>query len=695
MDKRNKILIVDDSEINRSLLADMLSGEYSLMEASDGLEAVALISQHHTELSMVLLDIVMPEMDGFEVLASMNGAGLLEHLPVIMISAETSAAYIDHAYELGAAEYISRPFDEQTVKRRVKNTITLYSKQKSLENLVTEQILEKEKSNQVMIEILSHIVEFRNGESGLHVLHIRIITEALLKQLAKRTSRYNLTARQINLISNASALHDIGKISIPEAILNKPGRLTPEEYEVIKTHSVIGAEMLENVPYYQDEELVRMARDICRWHHERYDGGGYPDGLKGDDIPVSAQVVALADVYDALTSRRVYKPAYSHDEALRMILDGECGAFGPLLLECLCSEKPFLEKELQVRSAGGISKMELQNMTRSLIQNSNASNRTLALLEQERTKYQFFASMSKEIQFEYSRSSDVLTLSEWGAAQLGVSTVIVHPVENREVLRIFAKKDYMDLLLHLNEARPEDPIVTCTYRINMQGTPRWCKVVARPLWVMEETDELTGMIGKLIDIHEEHIELDRLKQIARFDSLTGLYNRAYACKAIEEALLGNRAGNRRFALLLLDLDYFKNANDQYGHQFGDKVLEEVAGKVRGSVRSNDICARIGGDEFLIFMEYKDNIALLVERVYRAIGGQYHNFRIAASMGVALSPENGMEYDQLFLHADKALYAAKKNGRHHYCFYDDTMQELLSVLSRVEEGTEKTTEKTRY
>lgn len=684
MDKSNKILIVDDSEINRSLLADMLSADYSLLEASNGLEAMVLINQYHSELSMVLLDIVMPEMDGFEVLASMNGAGLLERLPVIMISAETSSAYIDHAYELGAAEYISRPFDEQTVKRRVKNTITLYSKQKTLENLVTEQILEKEKSNLVMIEILSHIVEFRNGESGLHVLHIRIITEALLKQLAKRTNRYNLNAKQINLISNVSALHDIGKISIPEEILNKPGRLTPEEYEIIKTHSVIGAEMLENVPYYQDEELVRMARDICRWHHERYDGSGYPDGLKGDDIPISAQVVALADVYDALTSRRVYKPAYSHEEALRMIMDGECGAFSPLLLECLCSVKLYLERELHVRSAEGISKMELQDMTRSLIQSSNASNRTLALLEQERTKYQFFASMSKEIQFEYSGSSDVLTVSDWGAEQLGVSSVLVHPGRNKEIYKIFTREDFVDLRNRLSSAKPEDPIVTCTYRINVQGSPRWCKVIARPLWVMEETNELTGMIGKLIDIHEEHIELDRLKQIARYDSLTGLYNRAYACKAIEEALKESRAENKKFALLLLDLDYFKNANDQYGHQFGDRVLEEVAIKVRNSVRANDICARIGGDEFLIFMEYKDNIELLVDRVYQAIGGRYENFVIAASMGVALAPENGMGYDLLFLHADKALYAAKKNGRSHYCFYDDSMQDLLSVLSRVDD-----------
>lgn len=292
--------------------------------------------------------------------------------------------------------------------------------------------------------------------------------------------------------------------------------------------------------------------------------------------------------------------------------------------------------------------------------------------------------MSKEIQFEYSGSSDVLTVSDWGAEQLGVSSVLVHPGRNKEIYKIFTREDFVDLRNRLSSAKPEDPIVTCTYRINVQGSPRWCKVIARPLWVMEETNELTGMIGKLIDIHEEHIELDRLKQIARYDSLTGLYNRAYACKAIEEALKESRAENKKFALLLLDLDYFKNANDQYGHQFGDRVLEEVAIKVRNSVRANDICARIGGDEFLIFMEYKDNIELLVDRVYQAIGGRYENFVIAASMGVALAPENGMGYDLLFLHADKALYAAKKNGRSHYCFYDDSMQDLLSVLSRVDD-----------
>ena len=333
--KQQQILIVDDSEMNRKILVEMLKSDFRILEAADGEECISLLEQYGTGISLIMLDIVMPSLDGFSVLAYMNRKHWIDDIPVIMISSEESGSYIQRAYEMGVSDYISRPFDAKVVYQRVYNTIKLYMKQRRLINLVSDQVYEKEKNNMIMVSILSHIVEFRNGESGLHVVNINSVSALILEQLVQKTDMYKLSWARQYMIATASALHDIGKIGIDEKILNKPGRLTPEEYEIMKTHSVIGYDMLNSIELYQDEELVKVAKEICRWHHERYDGRGYPDGLKGEEIPVSAQVVSLADVYDALVSERVYKKAFSHEQAMNMILNGECGAFNPILLECL------------------------------------------------------------------------------------------------------------------------------------------------------------------------------------------------------------------------------------------------------------------------------------------------------------------------------------------------------------------------
>lgn len=347
MEYQETILIVDDSALNRMVLAEILGKEnYTFLEAENGQQAVELLDCH-PEVDLLLLDITMPEIDGFGVLEIMNQYHWIEETPVIMISAEDAYSFIERAYDLGASDYITRPFDARVVCRRVSNTLMLYAKQKRLVQMVAEQVYEKEKVSNTMISILSHIVEFRNNESGLHVVHIRTITELLLRRLRKKTDRYPLTEADISLISTASALHDIGKINIPEQILNKPGRLTKEEFEIVKTHSAVGEHMLRQIPFNQNEPLVKIAREICRWHHERWDGRGYPDGLKGDEIPISAQVVSLADVYDALTSERCYKAAFDHETALNMIVNGECGAFNPLLLECLMDGADQIKQAMQ------------------------------------------------------------------------------------------------------------------------------------------------------------------------------------------------------------------------------------------------------------------------------------------------------------------------------------------------------------
>ena len=350
-----KILIVDDSEMNREILSSILGDEFDILEAADGKECISVIRKHGRDIALVLLDIVMPEMDGFEVLEFMNKHEWIDDIPVIMISSEDSAASVKKAYEMGVSDYINRPFDVEVVHRRVFNTIKLYAKQRRLIALITNQVYEKEKNNRILIEILSQIVEFRNGESGRHVLNVNIITGILLEQLTQITDKYNISWSDRLIITTAASLHDIGKIGINEKILNKAGRLTPQEIEKIKEHTVIGASILENMELFKDEELVKTAYQICRWHHERYDGRGYPDGLKGEEIPVSAQVVALADVYDALVSRRVYKKSYSHEEAMKMILGGECGAFNPVLLQCLTEAQDKIKESIVIKEENGIS----------------------------------------------------------------------------------------------------------------------------------------------------------------------------------------------------------------------------------------------------------------------------------------------------------------------------------------------------
>ena len=350
LQKKSQILLVDDSAMSRMILKEILGGDYSILEAENGQECLEKMQAEAGNIALVLLDINMPVMDGFEVLKAMNVNHTIEDIPVIMISSDDSDAAIRRSYELGASDYVTRPFDARIVYRRVTNTIKLYAKQRRLVQMVSDQIRARENNTDMLVGVLSHIVEFRNGESGAHVRHIRIITELLLHRLLEISSQYPITAEQQDNIPLASALHDIGKIGIDEKILNKPGRLTPEEFEVVKTHSMLGAEMLHQLEDFNEQPLLQTAYEIARWHHERWDGRGYPDGLKGDEIPISAQLVALADVYDALTSERCYKKAFSHEKAVQMILNGECGAFNPLLLQCLTDVQTDLKVQLQQRT---------------------------------------------------------------------------------------------------------------------------------------------------------------------------------------------------------------------------------------------------------------------------------------------------------------------------------------------------------
>lgn len=500
--KQNKkrILIVDDSEMNRDILKDILEDDFEILEAENGAIGVELLKKYSIDISLVLLDIVMPEMDGFEVLEIMNQYSWIEDIPVVMISAEGSSTYIRKAYELGVTDFISRPFDDAIVYRRVNNTIMLYAKQRKLIDMVADQIYENERRSQLMISILSHIVEFRNGESGLHVVHVQTITELLLKYLNKKTNQYHLTNTDISLISVASALHDIGKIAIDENILNKPGKLTDEEFTIMKTHSSVGYDMLEQLPFYQDEKLVSIAKEICRWHHERYDGRGYPDGLKGDEIPISAQVVSIADVYDALTSERVYKKAFSHDKAISMIVNGECGTFNPLLLECLQELGTQLQDELKQNAMSYHVNEGIQDVAEVIHQHSelSASEKTLQLLEYERSKYDFFSNKSQEIQFEYASNPAMLKLSAWSAEQLHLDEIILDPLDDSHIIDIFGEKGLKTFEEGLAQATLNQTDVEFDCEMVLNNEKQVYHFIIRTVWEDGHSHKYTKFFGKMI-----------------------------------------------------------------------------------------------------------------------------------------------------------------------------------------------------
>lgn len=510
-EKNARILIVDDSEMNRDMLSDMLSDDYDIVEAADGEKALSILKERVYDIDLVLLDIIMPAVDGFGVLDVMKRYHWIDNTPVIMISSETSQSYIRKAFELGVTDYIIRPFDSFIIHKRVSNTLMLYRKQKKLLSALEEQVYENEKNNSMMINVLAHIVEFRNGESGMHVHHIKQLTSILLQNLIEKTDKYHLTENDILLISTASSLHDIGKISIDDKILNKPGRLTAEEFEVIKTHSVIGAEMLQDLHNTHNYPLFDKAYEICRWHHERYDGKGYPDGLKGEEIPISAQVTSLADVYDALTSNRCYKKAFSHEKAMEMILDGQCGAFSPVLLQCLKD----CEKQILAELSDSIDTTQddrlLIRATEELVENKISSDKidfSAHLPIAARDRWNFFSDGSGEIQFEYDAILDVLRLTKYGAKVLGLQELTMHP---RGLKQGYLGAQNIQTILDAmqSEASLEKPVVKIKKHISLNGPRRWYEIRIRTLWSNEENPKYTGILGRIIDINDSELAIVR------------------------------------------------------------------------------------------------------------------------------------------------------------------------------------------
>ena len=493
MDKRQKILIVDDSKLNRDILKEILGDAYNYLEAENGNQAIQMIGEN-IGIDLMLLDINMPQMNGFEVLKIMKRSQCIAETPVIMISSEDAVDTMRKAYELGITDYITRPFDSVIVKKRVQNTLDLYMNQKHLINVVYDQVYEKEENNNIMIRIMSNILGSRNSESREHILHIKTATEMMLRQLVKVTDAYPLTEADIALITTASSLHDIGKIRIPEEILNKPGRLTDEEFQIMKTHSELGAAIIKDMDFPQDHPLVHTAWEISRWHHERWDGKGYPDGLKGEEIPISAQVVSIVDVYDALTSERCYKKAFDHDTAIQMILDGQCGQFNPILLKCLKELSTQLSKMSGKEMDDNKHYHEIQRLSNEILSekslpNKNYSQNVVKIMQE---KIDFFRSHSGKNSIEYNAiSGQLIIINE-------EQQILCQRDDPKfDIFNVFevSMEDIQHIRFLLNQTSVQNNEITLQIKAKVKNDSQMYHLKLHTLWSPLKKDGYIGIVG--------------------------------------------------------------------------------------------------------------------------------------------------------------------------------------------------------
>lgn len=498
---KKRIIIADDSELNCEMLSDILGDLYEYVYVYDGDGLLNMLSNGESA-DMILLDMNMPKMSGMDVLKVMNSHRWTEEIPVVIISAEDDSAIIQNAYELGATEYIVRPFQAFFVKHRVASTLTLYSQRKQLARYAEKQVFEREKMNKVLINIFGSLVELRNNESGEHTLHVQTITKKLLKRLVHITDKYKFSREDIVMISTVSALHDIGKALIPSEILNKPGKLSPDEWEIMKSHTVQGDEFLQKIKANDSERFMMFAREICRSHHERYDGKGYPDGLSGDDIPISAQVVSIADVYDALTSDRCYKKAYSHEKALEMICNGECGSFNPLLIQCLMDISDDLLLNLKVNTGKETDKeseYDISIRERIPTDEIHVDERVETLLEYETEKKEFFAERCAGIQFEYdAERRKVVYLTRYN--EKGEKVLL-----SSDVTRLLCDSDLEKLSDIVGNMTRRNNTATVNMLIPIGEDTRWHALSVKSIWG-KDGGKYKLLVGQFTDIHDKIIK---------------------------------------------------------------------------------------------------------------------------------------------------------------------------------------------
>jgi diguanylate cyclase (GGDEF)-like protein len=652
------LLIVDDIELNRAMLFEMLRNQFEIIEAKSGQEALEILSQLGKRIALVLIDMVMPGMDGLALLSRMRAEGHVPGIPVMMIVPESQPEQAREALKLGAVDFIERPFNADIIKARATQIIKSAQARFCETQLPATPGREAQGTSRLAIEALATIVEFRSGETALHARRVGLMTRLLCQALRSRYAQYEMSDGVIEDIVCASALHDVGMIAVPESILTKPGPLTHGEFETIKQHTIFGARMIERMGEWNGGRFFPFSRDICLFHHERWDGSGYPHGLSGDEIPIWAQVVSLADVYDVLTGDRVYKHSVPHEKALEMIQSGECGAFNPKLmaaLETIGARMLTVLEEIDSGENAGAAEEQL-------------SARTINLIESERAQYRTFASLSGEVLFDYDCAGDRLTFSERFSDCFEGDMVIEGALKGGRAMAHVHRNDQGRLGEAIARASAGAPILRLEIRIlTKRGWYEWYEVVAQTLWTATEPAQCLQALGKLTNIDKSVRETTQLREQATRDVLTGLFNRVESERRIRQRLKDEPDSSG--ALLYIDVDDFKTFNDSRGHLYGDEVLRMVGRTIMQNIRDSDIAGRIGGDEFIVYLDRvhreKDvigNARRLIAALEKGRSVQSESVAVSVSIGIARCPKDGIDYESLLEKADKAMYRAKHNAK---------------------------------
>ena len=681
---RNSILIIDDMIVNRLSLRELFQNDYVVLEAENGQEGMDVVESHAASIAIILLDIVMPEVDGYQFLEQMSQKGFLDDIPVIVISAIEGMSAETRSLELGASDLILKPFEPRAVKKRVENVLNAHQYKHYLERLVTSQNNRLVRSSQALLETLNRILRHRNMESEQHNLRIGKYTRTLLDALIDAApSAYLLTDFDKDLISSATLLHDVGKIVIPDAILNKPGPLTAEEFAIMKTHTEEGSEIIQQLSASDPSDFLRYAYDISRHHHERWNGEGYPDGLRGTAIPVWAQVAGLADVYDALVNKRVYKPAFSHEEAVQLILGGQCGSFSPDLLAAFSK----VEQKFRTIAVGCSDETMLVDGDAIITEIAKVISKGTpvfpAVAQDSRYESLLFCVDATVLEVDLDRDAYILVhpqSSELFQVDLrGHFSGMLQQLLSNGVEQGYRQKMTLWFDRALRMLRQNLPVlgdIECRIWNQVYDKPVWYKVIVSNRGNSGQLSRqfllLFRNINTNIEIRDENKTLLRENEL---DQMTGVYNKATAESKIK-AILDASNDTAKHALLVIDVDDFKVVNDSSGHLAGDRTLRSTAEILRQHVRGTDIVGRVGGDEFIVFMRNIPNASLVENKVDKLVSSfsqsmldcHINGQHITISVGIALAPQHAQQYAELFECADKALYQAKYCGKAQWRLY---------------------------